>query len=96
MDSYIGGLHGTCKHAGNSAGRIKPGQVLTMQVDMDADTLKFWLDGKPRGPSYTSGVTGPLRWATTVRYTGDTAEIVPTPELQLQPWTSGRSQEEDD
>ena len=53
-----------------------------MQVDTDAGTLKFWLDGKPHGPGYTSGVTGPLRWATTVECTGNTVEIVPMPLLQ--------------
>ena len=51
-------------------GEIKPGQVLTMQVDMDAGTLKFWLDDKPHGPGYTCGVTGPLHWATTVQNRG--------------------------
>ena len=39
-----------------------------MQVDMDAGTLKFWVDSKPHGSGYTSGVTGPLRWATTEYY----------------------------
>ena len=28
----------------DEAGRTKPGQVLTMQVDTNARTLKFWLD----------------------------------------------------
>ena len=37
----------------SKAGEIEPGQVLTMQVDMDADTRKFWRDGKPHGPGYT-------------------------------------------
>ena len=53
-----------------------------MQVDTEAGTLKFWLDGKPRGPDYTSGVTGPLRWATAVYRIGNAVEIVPTLELQ--------------
>ena len=53
-----------------------------MQVDTGAGILKFWLDGKPHGPGYTSGVTGPLHWATTVYSTGNGFEIVPTPELQ--------------
>ena len=61
---------------------IEPGQVFTMQVDTDADTLKFWLDGKPHGPGHTSGVTGPLRWAINVSFTRASVEIVPTPELQ--------------
>ena len=56
-----------------------------MQVDMDAGTLKFWLDGKAHGPGYTSGVTGPLRWATSVNNTSNVVMIVPMPELQ--PWT---------
>ena len=43
-----------------------------MQVDMDAGTLKLWLYGKPHGPSFGSGVTGPLRWATSVYSTGRT------------------------
>ena len=44
-------------HGEDEAGKIEVGQVLTMQVDTDADTLMFWLDGKPHGPGYTSGVT---------------------------------------
>ena len=54
-------------------------QVLTMQVDTDAGTLKFWVDGKPYGPGYTSRVTGPLRRATTVCNRGNAVQIVPTP-----------------
>ena len=53
-----------------------------MQVDTDAGTLKFRLDGKPHGPGYTSGVTGPLRWATSAGFTGNAVEIVPMTELQ--------------
>ena len=82
MWRYNGGLIGNGKYNDDSAGRIKPGQILTMQVDTDAGTLKFWLDGKPHGPGYSSGVTGPLRWATNVYPTGSSVEIVPTPELQ--------------
>ena len=40
MYSYTGGLYG----------KIKSNQVLTIQVNMDAGTLKFWVDGKPHGP----------------------------------------------
>ena len=72
---------------------MESGQVLTMQVDMDAGTLKFWLDGKPHGPGYTSRVTGPLRWVATDYYTGNSVEIVPTPELQ---WTARELPEEGD
>jgi hypothetical protein len=45
-------------------------------------TLKFWVDGKPHGSGYTSGVSGPLRWATSVSFKGNAVEIVPTPELE--------------
>ena len=78
-----GTLCGNGKQVDDNAGRIKEGQVLTMQVDLDAGTLKFWLDGKPHGPGFTSGVTGRLRWATSVYYKGNTVQIVPTP-LELQ------------
>ena len=54
-----------------------------MQVDLAAGTLKFWLDGKPHGPGWTSGVTGQLRWATSVGDKGSSVQIVPTP-LELQ------------
>ena len=65
------------------AGKIRSGQVLSMQVDTDAGTLQFWVDGKPHGSGYTSGVTGPLRWATNVYFAGNAVEIVPTLELHL-------------
>ena len=79
--------------AGTSAIIHKSGQVLTMQVDVDAGTLKFWVDGKPHGSGYNSGVTGPLSWATTVVRIGNIAEIVPT--MELQPWTPWEPPEED-
>ena len=83
ISSYNGSLCGNGKKFDDSAGGIKEGQVLTMQVDLDADTLKFWLDGKPHGPGWTSGVTGRLRWATCVYRKGNSVQIVPTPsELQ--------------
>ena len=88
---YIGSHEGDiCKPASdwivssNEAGEIKSGQVLTMQVDTDASTLKFWVDGKPHGPGFTSGVTGSLRWKTWVNYEGNAVEIVPTPELEYE------------
>jgi hypothetical protein len=94
MDSVSGGLYGHGKYDDDMAGWIKPGQVLSMQVDMAAGTLKFWVDGKPHGPGYTSGVTGPLRWATSVPWKGNTVEIVSTPELQ--PWTPWEPPEDND
>ena len=83
MASDNGGLYGNGKDGADMAGNIIPGRVLTMQVDTDAGTLKFWVDGKPHGPGYTSGVMGEsLRWATSVGCKGNTVEIVPTPELE--------------
>ena len=77
-----GGLCGNGKRSDDKAGATKSGQVLTMQVDTDTGTLKFWVDGKPHGPGYTSGVTGALRWAINVGWPGHNVEIVPTPELE--------------
>ena len=85
MYSGTGSLYGNGKADDDSAGRIEPGQDLTMHVDMDAGTLKFWMGGKPHGPGYTTEVTGPLRWAITALWEDHAVEIVPTPELQ--PWT---------
>ena len=82
MDNVGGYLWGNGKFCQAMAGKIESGQVLTMQVDTDAHTLKFWVDGKLHGPGYTSGVTGPLRWTTSVLYKGNAVEIVPTPELE--------------
>ena len=82
MNSF-GYLYGNGEYADDCAGSINDGQVLTMQVDLDAGTLKFWVDGKPHGPGWTSGVTGRLRWAASVICKGNTVQIVPTPsELQ--------------
>ena len=53
--------------------------MLTTQVDLDAGTLKFWVDGKPHGPGFTSGVTGRLRWATSMFWKGNSVQIVPNP-----------------
>ena len=96
ISSIYGSIYGNDKHGATMAGTIESGQVFTIQVDTDAGTLKFWLDGKPHSPGYTSGVTGQLRWATNSRvtwplrwgvseyYIGNAVEIVPTPELL--PW----------
>lgn len=94
MDSVSEALYGHGKYDDDMAGMIRSGQVLSMQVDTDAGTLKFWVDGKPHGPGYTSGVTGPLRWATTVVFKGNSIEIVPTPELQ--PWAPWEPPEDND
>ena len=48
MDGTTGCLIGNNKRE-EGAGEIGAGQILTMQVDLDAGTLKFWLDGTPHG-----------------------------------------------
>ena len=64
---------------------IKPGQILTIKADADKDTLRFWIDGKPHGnPDYTSGVKGRLRFAINVTRRGNSAQIVPTLEIQYK------------
>ena len=83
MSSGSGRLCGNGKRGDDEAGEINDGQVLTMQVDLDAGTLKFWVDGKPHGPGWTNGVTGRLRWDTSVFHKGNSVQIVPTP-LELQ------------
>lgn len=62
-------------------GTIFTDEVLTMRVDLEAGTLKFWVDGKPRGNGYTSGVSGPLRWAVSTFFANNHIEIVSTPPL---------------
>ena len=46
MDSADGTLNGNGKQDGDKAGGFEADQILTMQVDTDAGTLKFRLDGK--------------------------------------------------
>ena len=86
MGSSGGGLfgNGQGQDGDEEAGGIKLSQVLIMQVDMDAGTVKFWVNGKPYGPGYNSGVIGPLGWVTAVPWMGNTVEIVlvPTPALK--------------
>jgi hypothetical protein len=64
-------------------GPINPGQVLTIEADLDAGTLRFWRDGKRHGAGYTHGVTGPLRWAIVTESQGNIVQIVDQPELEL-------------
>ena len=78
-------LYGNGKDGDDGAGGIKGGQIVSMEADLDKGTLRFWVDGKPHGPGWGSGVTGRLRWAVCLYYKGGAVEIVPTPELQ--PWT---------
>ena len=82
---WFRGVFGNGKFNADKAGRIKEGQIVSMEADLDKGTLRFWVDGKPRGPGRCSGMTGRLRWAVTLYYKGGAVEIVPTPELQ--PWS---------
>ena len=58
------------------------GDLVSMEADLDKGTLRFWVDGKPHGPGWSSGVTGRLRWAVCLYWKGAAVQIVPTPELQ--------------
>ena len=83
--SGFGHLYGNGKFSSNGAGHINDGQIVSMEADLDKGTLRFWVDGKPHGPGWSSGVAGRLRWAVSLYCKGGAVEIVPTPELQ--PWT---------
>jgi hypothetical protein len=83
MESY-GNLYGNGKFRDDYAGQINEGQIVSMEADLDKGTLRFWVDGKQHGPGFMSGVQGRVRWAVSMYYKGEAAEIVPTPELQ--PW----------
>ena len=68
-------------------GKIEGGQVLSMELNMDVGTLKFWVDGHLHGPGFTGirpgDFGGRLRWATCVTKVGMSVRIVPTPTLDL-------------
>lgn len=74
-----GGMCGNGKLVDDGAGPIESGDVLPMQVDTDAGTLKFWKNGEPHGPGYTNGVRGLLQWAAWIYNVRSTVAIVPTP-----------------
>ena len=63
--------------------KIKDGDILSVEANLDEGTLRFWKNGKPHGPGWSSGVMGKVRWAVQIAYCGDSVQIVPTPELQL-------------
>jgi hypothetical protein len=72
-----------------SAGPLHRGEVLTMQLDTEKGTLKFWVNGQTYGPGYRSEfdgigmvygkITGDVQWAVTVPYQMDFVRIVPNP-----------------
>ena len=95
--SSNGGLWGNGKDGDDSAGKINEGQIVSMEADLDKGTLRFWVDGKPHGPGWGSGVTGRLRWAACLYRKGAAFKIVPTPELQpWTPWVPPDSDEDED
>ena len=70
---------------------------MSLELDVDKGTLRFWLDGKPHGPVWFGGekINGELRWAAINQNEGVSVEIMPTPELEpWKEWDFGRMGEE--
>jgi hypothetical protein len=65
-------------------GEIFEDQVVTMELDTDAHTLKFWVDGKPHGPGFRSGVVGSLRWALSMGPESHATQIVPSADVEFE------------
>jgi hypothetical protein len=63
-------------------GGFPEGSVVTLQVDFDQGTIRFWVDGIPHRYCYSGGVSGPLRWAVSMYNVGDSVQIVPDPALK--------------
>ena len=89
-----GHLDGNGKCNSDCAGSINEGQIISMAADLDKGTLRFWLDGQPHGPGWSSGVKGKLRWSVSLLFEGTAVQIVPTPELQ--PWADWDGKNADD
>ena len=87
-------IYGNGKQGSYCAGGINEGQIISMVADLDKGTLRFWLDGQPHGPGWSSGVKGKLRWSVCMLHEGAAVQIVPTPELQ--PWTEWDGKDADD
>ena len=59
-----GSLFGNGKDSSDAAGWVSDRQIVTTEIDTDAHTLKFRVDGKPHGPGFTSRiVVGSLCYA---------------------------------
>jgi hypothetical protein len=54
---WFRGVFGNGKFNADKAGRIKEGQIVSMEADLDKGTLRLWVDGKQHGPSLSSGVS---------------------------------------
>ena len=61
-------LYGNGKLDSEAAGMMDDGQIISMIADLDKGTLRFWLDGQPHGPGWSSGVKGKLRWSVNMYY----------------------------
>ena len=46
-----------------------------MLLDLDAGSLKFYLNGQVYGPGYTSGVTGPVVRTVEMAYKGEAVSL---------------------
>ena len=96
IESDHGSLCGNGKECDGSAGEIAAGGVLTAELDARSGSLRFWLDGKPHGPGFETGVVGDLRWAMSAGYDGTSVQIVPTPTLEAWvPWHEAGDEDED-
>ena len=71
-------------HEPTSPGAMKSGDILSLEADLDVGTLRFWVNGKPHGCGFKNGVTGKLKWAIGAGYRKSSAQIVPTPDLELR------------
>lgn len=91
-----GSLYGNSKPDGIilEVGRMNEGDIVSLEADLDEGTLRFWVNGTPHGPGWSSGVKGKMRWAVSLGYKGNSAQIVPTPELE--PWKEWDGKSEDD
>jgi hypothetical protein len=73
-----GSLFCNGKDGGDAAGQDLECQIATMELDTDAHTLNFWVDGKPHGPGFTNRVAGSLRWALSINGVYAPLYLVPT------------------
>ena len=89
-----GALYDNGRGHGGLAGDTSDYKIISIGVGLwtkDKGTLRFWVDGKPHGPDWSSGVAGSLRGVVCLYYEGNAAQIMPTAELQLALDTMGSS-----
>jgi hypothetical protein len=80
-----GSLFGNGKDSSDTAGWISARQIVTMELDTDAHTLKFWVDGKPHGPGFTSRmVVGSLCWALNMGSVFHAVHLAPSEDVVLK------------